>query len=112
MSTQEKKVSLVSCIAGLAVGVALVGFMPTLIHERTALAEAQPFSATGSYEIVKCNNVIRHIGDARDSWDCNMIVSPDGYIWFVAVNDNLEETHDVDNVIKVLWEYQLEKSNW
>jgi hypothetical protein len=41
-----------------------------------------------------------------------MIVGPDGYIWFVAVNDNLEETHNVDNVIKVLWEYQLEKSNW
>jgi hypothetical protein len=40
-----------------------------------------------------------------------MIVSPDGYIWFVAVNNNSEGTFDVDNVINVLWEYQLEKGN-
>jgi hypothetical protein len=77
MSTQEKKMSLVSCIVGLAIGVALVGFMPTLLSD----------------------------------WDCNMIVSPDGYIWFVAVNNNSEDTFDVDNVINVLWEYQLEKGN-
>ena len=110
MSTQEKKVSLVSCIVGLVIGIALVGFMPTLLSEQTALAEAEPSSATGSYEIIRCNPVTRHLDNGIDNWDCNMIVSPDGYIWFVAVNDNLEDTHDVDNVINVLWEYQLEKA--
>ncbi|MHC4727492.1 MAG: hypothetical protein ACYS17_09720 [Planctomycetota bacterium] len=111
MSTQEKKMSLISCIVGLAIGIALVGFMPTILSERTALAEAQPSLPTGSYEIVKVSPVVRNFDNARDTWDCNMIVSPDGYIWFVAVNDNLEDTHDVDNVINVLWEYQLEKGN-
>ena len=111
MSTQEKKVSLVSCIAGLVIGVALAGFMPTLLTEHTALAEEQQFSAPGSYEIVKCNPVTRHFDTGIDNWDCNMIVSPDGYIWFVAVNDHLEDTHDMDNVINVLWEFQLEKGN-
>ena len=111
MSTQEKKVSLVSCIAGLAIGVALAGFMPTLLTEHTALAEEQQSSAPGSYEIVKCNPVIRHFDSGADSWDCNMIISPDGYIWFVAVNDYLEDTYDMDNVINVLWEFQLEKFN-
>jgi len=109
MSTQEKKVSLVSCIAGLAIGVALAGFMPTLLSEHTAFAEAQQTSVTGPVAIVKCNPVLRDFGNIRDNWDCNMIVSPDGYIWFVAVNDNLEDTHSVNNVIEVLWEYQLEK---
>ena len=111
MSTQEKKASLVSCIAGLAIGIALVGFMPTLLSERTALAEAQPSSAQGSYEIVKCSPVIRNFADSTETWDCNMIVSPDGYIWFVALNNNSEDTFDVDNVINILWEFQLEKSN-
>ncbi|MBC8180195.1 hypothetical protein H8E88_03640 [candidate division KSB1 bacterium] len=111
MSTQEKKTSLVSCIARLAIGVALVSFMPTLLSEHTALAEAQPSSAPGSYEIVQCSPVIRNFANSTESWDCNMIVSPDGYIWFVAVNNNSEDTFDVDNVINVLWEYQLEKGN-
>jgi hypothetical protein len=111
MSRQEKKVFLVSCIAGLAIGVALVGFMPTLLFEQTALAEGQPSSATGSYEIVKCSPVIRNFANSTETWDCNMIVSPDGYIWFVALNNNPEDTFDVDNVINVLWEYQLEKTN-
>ena len=109
MSTQEKKVSLVSCIAGLAIGIALAGFMPTLLSEHTALAADQQSSAPGPVAIVKCNPVLRDFGNIRDNWDCNMIVSPDGYIWFVAVNDNLEDTYDVDNVVDVLWEYQLEK---
>jgi hypothetical protein len=109
MSTREKKASLVSCIAGLAIGAALAGFMPTLVSEHTAFAEAQPSSAPGSYEIIRCNPVVRNFPNSLDTWDCNMIVSPEGYIWFVAVNDHLEDTHDVDNVIDVLWEYQLEK---
>ena len=111
MSTQEKKMSLVSCIVGLAIGVALVGFMPTLLSEHTALAEAQQSSAPGSYEIVRCSPVVRNFATSTETWDCNMIVSPDGYIWFVAVNNNSEDTFDVDNVINVLWEYQLEKGN-
>jgi hypothetical protein len=111
MSTKEKKAFLVSCILGLAIGIALVGFVPTLLSEQTALAEAQPSSTPGSYEIVRCSPVVRNFENATDTWDCNMVVSPDGYIWFVAVNDNLEDTFDVDNVINVLWEYQLEKSN-
>ena len=109
MSTQEKKVSLVSCIVGLAIGIVLVGFMPTLLSEHTALAGAEQTSAPGPVAIVKCNPVTIDLGNIRDSWDCNMIVSSDGYIWFVAVNDSLEDTHSVDNVIQVLWEYQLEK---
>ncbi len=109
MSTQEKKLSLVSCIVGLAIGAALVGFMPTLLSEHTALAAAQQPSAPGPVAIVKCNPVVRNFANSRDTWDCNMIVSPDGYIWFVAVNNNLEDTFDVDNVVDVLWEYQLEK---
>ena len=108
MSTQEKKMTLVSCIVGLAIGAALVGFMPTLLPEHTALAAAQQ-PPVGSYAIVKCNPVTRVIGNVLDSWDCNMIVSPDGYVWFVAINDRLEDTQGVDDVIKVLWEYQLEK---
>jgi hypothetical protein len=111
MSTQEKKVSLVSCIAGLVIGAALVVFIPTLLSEHTALAAAEPSSAPGPVAIVRCNPVIRNFANSRDAWDCNMIVSPDGYVWFVAVNDNLEDTYDVDNVVDVLWEYQLEKSN-
>ena len=111
MSTQEKKVSLVSCIVGLAIGVALVGFMPTLLSQRTALAEAQPSSLPGSYEIVRCSPVVRNFPDSTDTWDCNMFVNPEGHIWFVAVNNNLEDTFDVDNVINVLWEFQLEKGN-
>lgn len=109
MSTQEKKVSLISCILGLAIGTALAVFMPTLLSEHTALAAAEQPSSPGPVAIVKCNPVILDFGNVRDSWDCNMIVSQDGYIWFVAVNDNLEDTHSLDNVIKVLWEYQLEK---
>lgn len=109
MSTQEKKVSLVSCIVGLAIGIALAGFMPTLLSEHTALAAAQQPSAPGPVAIVKCNPVTRDFGNVRDNWDCNMIVSSDGYVWFVAVNDSLEDTHSVDNVIEVLWEYRLEK---
>ncbi len=108
MSTQEKKVSLVSCIAGMAIGVVLVGFMPTLLSEHTALAAAQQPSE-GSFAIVKLNPVNRVFDNGLDYWDCNMIVSPDGYIWIVAINDTLEDTYGVDNVIKVLWEYQLEK---
>jgi len=111
MSTQEKKVSLISCIVGLAIGVALAGFTPTLLSEQTVLAQAEQSSAPGPVAIVKCNPVVRNFPNSRDAWDCNMIVSPDGYIWFVAVNDNLEDTHSVDNVINVLWEYQLEKGN-
>jgi hypothetical protein len=40
-----------------------------------------------------------------------MVVSPEGHIWFVAVNNNLEDTFDLDDVINVLWEFQLEKGN-
>jgi hypothetical protein len=103
-----KKMTLVSCIAGVAIGVALVGFMPTLLSEQTALAAAEQ-PPVGSFAIVKCSPVTRVIGNVFDTWDCNMVVGQDGYIWFVAVNDTLEETDGVDNVIKVLWEYQLEK---
>ena len=111
MSRQEKKMFLVSGILGLAIGIALVGFMSTLLSEQTALAEGQPSSAPCSYEIVKCSPVIRNFANSTETWDCNMIVSPDGYIWFVALNTNSEDTFDVDNVINVLWEYQLEKGN-
>lgn len=111
MSTQEKKVSLVACIAGLVIGTALAGFVPKFLSEHTAFAAAEQPSAPGPVAIVKCNPITLDFGNIRDSWDCNMIVSPDGYVWFVAVNDNLEDTHSVDNVIKVLWEYQLEKGN-
>jgi hypothetical protein len=111
MSTKEKKTSLVSCIVGLAIGVALVGFMPTLLSEHTALAQAPQSSATGSYEIVRCSPVVRNFADSTDTWDCNMVVSPEGHIWFVAVNNNLEDTFDLDDVINVLWEFQLEKGN-
>ncbi|MHC4586705.1 MAG: hypothetical protein ACYS3N_19420, partial [Planctomycetota bacterium] len=86
----RKKMSLVSCIVGLAIGVALVGFMPTLLSEHTALAQAQQSSAPGSYEIVRCSPVVRNFANSTETWDCNMIVSPDGYIWFVAVNNNSE----------------------
>ena len=111
MSTQEKKVTLVSCIIGIAIGVALVGLMPTLLSENTALAQEQPYSTPGSHEIVYCGTVSRFFENRVETWNCNMVVNQDGYIWFVAINNNLEDRFSVDQVVDVLWEYQLEKSN-
>ncbi|MCP4260005.1 MAG: hypothetical protein GY774_21195 [Planctomycetes bacterium] len=111
MSTQEKKVTLVSCILGMAIGIAVVGLIPTLLSENTALAQEQPSSTPGSHEIVSCGPVTRFFERGVDTWNCNMVVNQDGYIWFVAVNNNLEDTFSVDQVVDVLWEFQLEKSN-
>ena len=103
--------TLVSCIIGLVIGVGLVSLMLTLLSENTASAEAQPPLETGSYDIVSCGPVSRSFENGIDTWLCNMIVGPDGYIWFVAVNNNLQDTFEVDNVINVLWGFRLEKSN-